>query len=443
MKGHNTNNSIGSNHKSKFGHKSNQKKGDSRFSNQNYRNDKECRKLNDRSQKQNWNNKDCSSPIKSKVNGNINITYNISNKVNIVKNNDVSKEISTVVISNIHITTKNNDAILNKNNVTSLNSIKIENKNFAFRINPEKIATPIMNDIKFGDNYPNLETYKNKFWNINTCLNVEFFAGEMTNVRLINYNDPNLVELLNSYVNDNPIALDLEWRYDQCGTNNPIALFQFCSSKGALLIRMPEYLPKAEDIQNLKFFLEANKFIMKGTYCDRIKLLTMFGEDLKIDYEDVEITRLRAHGHSPSFNSMIEDFAGTPVVEFKDKDVSMSNWNAPVLTAQQVLYAAFDVVGLFKCISNFDEPDFDFKFTYPNYNPSYPVFHNNNNKNINNSWYNANYNNSYCSNYYSNYSSFYGNNYYQSTDCHYQNIQNNSTNIYPNFYSYFNTRKNT
>ena len=50
---------------------------------------------------------------------------------------------------------------------------------------------------------------------------------------------------------------------------------------------------------------------------------------------------------------MVLKFAGQPEMNFKDKKVSRSNWNADKLTMKQVLYAAFDVVSLYKCFPSF------------------------------------------------------------------------------------------
>ncbi|OHT02324.1 hypothetical protein TRFO_07142 [Tritrichomonas foetus] len=198
-----------------------------------------------------------------------------------------------------------------------------------------------------------LEKYKTKAWRMNTDKNVEFFDNEFTNVLLVNYNDENLEKLLNSYIDGNPIALDLEWKCDRGNTNNPIALYQICTSKGALLIRSPKIKPSANELDVLKNFFGSNKFIMKGMMCDRNKLKSMFGNDFQMEVEDVEATRLAAYKESKNFQAMVERYAGIPAAQFKDKKISTSNWQAKTLSALQVLYAAFDVVSLYKCMPNF------------------------------------------------------------------------------------------
>jgi len=91
---------------------------------------------------------------------------------------------------------------------------------------------------------------------------------------------------------------------------------------------------------------------MKGCSCDRKKIRSLYG-DISVNIEDVEKTRLEPYHHSASFIQMIEKFAGIPLADFKDKKVSISDWSKVELSIQQILYSAFDVVGLYKSYPNF------------------------------------------------------------------------------------------
>ena len=72
--------------------------------------------------------------------------------------------------------------------------------------------------------------------------------------------------------------------------------------------------------------------------------------------EDIAKTRLAPYGYSENFVKMTKEFAGESCAEFKDSEMTMSNWAAEKLTIRQVLYAAFDVVAIFACYPNFKPP---------------------------------------------------------------------------------------
>jgi hypothetical protein len=103
----------------------------------------------------------------------------------------------------------------------------------------------------------------------------------------------------------------------------------------------------------LQEFLTASFFVGKGTEIDCWKLAHRYGPGFEIELEDVEATRLKPHGLSVHFADMVAQFVGEPSAPFKRKEVSVSDWRVDVLTSEQVLYAAFDVVSLFLAYPKF------------------------------------------------------------------------------------------
>lgn len=205
-------------------------------------------------------------------------------------------------------------------------------------------------------------------WNPNEERMVEFFPGEQTKVTLIHSTDKDLVQRMEDMVDGRPMVIDFEWK--AFSKEKKISLIQICSSKGALLIR---YLTKKEN-SSIKSFLHSssgNKFVGKGISGDVSHLLQRFGSDFDISIEDIEATRLGPYEESANFEIMTEKFAGTPTAQYKNKKVSLSNWEAKTLTFTQVLYAAFDVVALYKCYQNFKPPR-NYRFV-PTYNLSFSI----------------------------------------------------------------------
>lgn len=202
--------------------------------------------------------------------------------------------------------------------------------------------------IRFDSGFPTLIDYGNQFWNINEQHSIEFYPNYIMPVLLISADCENLKQHLEEICNDDePIALDLEW-------NDYISLFQFCTSKGCLIIR--NHQPKENII--IRSFLESHSFYGKGNHNDRQKLAQMFGDTFKIALEDVEQTRLIPNNCSINFIKMSEEFAGKSTAVFKDKEMTFSDWDTETLTMRQVMYAAFDVVALVKCYPNFPAPEF-------------------------------------------------------------------------------------
>lgn len=202
-----------------------------------------------------------------------------------------------------------------------------------------------INEIHFHEGDPTLSYYESQYWNLNETRQVEFFTGNILPVTLISVINPNLESYLNKLTVDPEIALDLEWTDELC-------LFQFCSSAGVLIIRHP----KGTGNETLKNFLKTHKFYGKGTRNDKKQLNKKFGDSFEENIEDIAQTRLVPYGNSENFISMTLQFAGKPAAAFKDLRITTSNWEQEVLTIRQVLYAAFDVVSLFKCYPNYPAP---------------------------------------------------------------------------------------
>lgn len=197
--------------------------------------------------------------------------------------------------------------------------------------------------IYFGENMPTLLDYGEIPWKLNEKYNIEFYPGFIISVLLISIENPRLKDHLEDISNGiEPISLDLEWEEEIC-------LFQFCTSKGCLIIRHP----RGPGNLIIRSFFENHSFYGKGNHNDIQKLNEKFGPDFTIDLEDIEQTRLIPNNYSTNFIKMSEQFAGKSTAVFKDKEMTFSNWEVETLSMRQVLYAAFDVVALLKCYPNF------------------------------------------------------------------------------------------
>ena len=183
---------------------------------------------------------------------------------------------------------------------------------------------------------------------IDSSWNVEFFRGKLVPIHYLSQISEGLREKLEDLDDGKPIAIDFEWQPDTRFEKHPISLIQLCSSKSCLVIR----LQPREDSEILRQFLSTHQFFGKGCGNDRIKIKLTFGDDFQLNLEDVERTQLMNYQLTANFNNMITSFAGTPTAEFKSKRISRSNW-AKQINVTQLLYAAFDVVGLYECYENF------------------------------------------------------------------------------------------
>lgn len=204
-------------------------------------------------------------------------------------------------------------------------------------------------EINFPRGEDSLQEYGNTYWEIGKSYYVNFYPNSPVLVQVVSITSPSLENDLESLRDGKAICLDLEWKPDFHKENHPIALFQFSSSKKVLIV-----LNEGEFLNNdgngnpiLKHFLKTNRIYGKGLSNDRRKLFSMFGESFPI--EDIESTRIKPHHLPVSFSAIVETLVGSPVVQFKDKLVSRSNWENRPLTIKQILYASFDSYGMHRC----------------------------------------------------------------------------------------------
>ena len=205
------------------------------------------------------------------------------------------------------------------------------------------------NIIRFSPEDANLNSFSQRFPEMNTIWNVEFFPGKNIDLYFKNQVSPDLSQVFQLLDDGQPIAIDFEWEPDRKkGDAHPIALIQLCSSKICVVLRLEPH----EDSPCLREFLSTHSFFGKGCGNDRRKIALTFGKDFHINLEDISHTQLKKYKLSNSFNEMIKLFAGQPAAEFKNKKISISHWSQPI-NLQQLLYAGFDAVGLYECYSNF------------------------------------------------------------------------------------------
>ena len=268
-----------------------------------------------------------------------------------------------------------NDNITSPNNTNNnSNNTNIDKPNDSTSIsNPNKSDTTnntqdpeYINNVM--NNFPSIETIRFSTglelndlesinWNEGISKKVEFYTGKPVTVTLVNIeNTAQLQQSLANIVDGyHPISIDFEWRPDRSRyMSNPISLFQLGSSKGVLIIlnsqnvinkgydqitseKLNEICP---NLSILKEFLSSHSFYGKGMSQDRIKLRELFGKSF--NFEDIQETRIKKHKLTPSFANLVAQLAGKPDAQFKDKRVTISNWNKRPLSAKQILYAAFD-----------------------------------------------------------------------------------------------------
>ena len=196
-----------------------------------------------------------------------------------------------------------------------------------------------------------LQALENVPWGYDGFVSVDFFRGCSTPIRVTSVSADNFEELL-SWVDDGReyLYMDLEWRPEfRKGQKHRPCIFQIGSSKGALVIRHPTDLPASLPLLD---FLNSHKFYMKGMWMDRQKLRLLYGDDIDLSrFTDIEQTMLLPLGASRNFQEMVRRWSSKQLsAQFKNKKISISDWEAPTLKTGQVLYAAFDVVSLHEVI---------------------------------------------------------------------------------------------
>lgn len=215
-----------------------------------------------------------------------------------------------------------------------------------------------METIRFTSEDTPLDSFKHQFWPSGTTKVVEFYPNELIPVTVLDLADAQQIEKsLNELIDTHPISIDLEWKPDEKKIITPISLFQFCSSKGVLIIlnsqnsfENPNNGTQNEGKQGfeiLKSFLNSNQFYGKGLSYDQFKLNRMFGQTFSI--EDIEVSRIKPHDFTSTFSDLVEQVVGPSTAQFKDKTVSCSDWQIRPLTVQQILYAAFDAYAIRRC----------------------------------------------------------------------------------------------
>jgi hypothetical protein len=196
-----------------------------------------------------------------------------------------------------------------------------------------------------------LSPYRRITWPCDEQHFVEFYPGESIPVRLTSVRSPRFESLLLAFDDGGPFAFDLEWRPDRGGRWNHFSLIQLATSKGALVVRCP---PKDPPSAVLRAFLASHKFYGKSNSQDFRKLIARFGDDFPIsNFIDIEKQILLPHDIPVGFEKMLEHLGLVPCARTKDHRVTMSNWEAERLTAEQVLYAAFDAIALVKVVATF------------------------------------------------------------------------------------------
>jgi hypothetical protein len=180
-------------------------------------------------------------------------------------------------------------------------------------------------------------------WEIGETRTVEFFQGINTKVTLLSTDAEHEIALkarLDALDGKTPLIMDLEW-YAWGRGPKVISLYQFCASANEVLLVRDL---GSEKSGLLTSFLERNAFVGKGCANDKINLRSRYGFVPKLD--DLE-DWLRCHQLPLNFEKMYLRFAGHPMGEFKDRSITMSDWDQDVLTDDQVLYAAFDAIAIF------------------------------------------------------------------------------------------------
>lgn len=186
-----------------------------------------------------------------------------------------------------------------------------------------------------------LETLEAEPWEYTGFVRIEFFPGQLVSVRVTAINEPAFESLLRWVDDGQKMMLDLEWKP---GDDSMPCVFQIGSKNGVLIVVHP---PTHQGDKRLRDFLLTHEFYMKGMSVDLEKLKMRFGSGFKVSqFDDIHDSILAPLGIPLNFNAMIKGLSPwRPCARFKNKDITVSDWEGP-LTMGQVIYAAFDVVGL-------------------------------------------------------------------------------------------------
>ena len=140
----------------------------------------------------------------------------------------------------------------------------------------------------------------------------------------------------------NVVGLDIEWRpHPIRSMSNTTATLQLCLNTKCLIIQLfyVDYIP-----QSLKDFLSNPDFVFVGVEVadDVTKLRTEYGLECRRT-EDVRVAAMRKWPYRfrrPGLKDLAWEVAGLRMN--KTKRVTLSDWQARVLTEEQVQYACID-----------------------------------------------------------------------------------------------------
>ena len=94
-----------------------------------------------------------------------------------------------------------------------------------------------MNEIlQFSNELPDINYYKDKFWNFRETKLIEFYKDQFIPVTLINSSDELLEEYFNEIYDGQAVSLDLEWCPYPGKSKNVIDIYQFSTLKWILLV---------------------------------------------------------------------------------------------------------------------------------------------------------------------------------------------------------------
>jgi hypothetical protein len=196
--------------------------------------------------------------------------------------------------------------------------------------------------IRFDSSGPGLDALATEFWPAGETKVVEFYSDTPVSVTVVDSQDPDLPARFDTFFDDTPMSIDLEWKPDHGNSFNPISVFQFASSHGVLIVLNSE----PDGTAPLKAFLNAHRFFGKGMSYDHFKLRTMFDQVFII--EDIQESRIIPNDLPVNFVDLVNNLIGPPAAQFKDKIVSSSDWSQRPLSTKQLLYAAFDAYAIFR-----------------------------------------------------------------------------------------------
>lgn len=181
-------------------------------------------------------------------------------------------------------------------------------------------------------------------WPTDTSKSVDFFYDNPTLVTVVSVRNPVLQSLLEDVVDGVPIAFECKWRREyHKNVEQPISIFQFCSSKGVLLVLNDDFEADA----NIREFLSTYSFIGRNVCRYDRKLYDSFGDYFNIN--DFQTTFLEPYEIPLGFRNTVSYLVGSePQINFL-REKSDSNWNMSPLSMSQALHLAYEVYALYMC----------------------------------------------------------------------------------------------